>query len=122
VHITMDIPHNWKIRISIKHIGTQSIYEDEDWMYCGGYTKEEVLRRITPVLRAKEAMPKNKGVQLIIKELWKDKPIHYLSDEIINQICKVNMPKFLEEKKAQEHFEKNPPKYSKPSNLSAPLY
>jgi hypothetical protein len=118
----MDIPFTWKIRIEIKHIGAQSIYSDEDWIFCLGYDKEQVLRRITPVLRAKEAMPKNKGVQLIIKEIYRDKPIHYLSDEVISQIMKANMPKFLEEKKAQEHFEKHPPKYSKPINLSPPLY
>ena len=112
----MDIPFTWKIRIEIRHIGTSSVYTDEDMMYALGYTKDQVLRRVNPVLRAKEQ--NNKGVQLIIKEIWKDKPVHYLTDEVIEQIIKANMPGYLAERKRAERLEKNPPKYSKPSNLS----
>jgi hypothetical protein len=110
----MDIPFLWKIRIEIRHIGASSTLTDEDWMYCLGYDKEQVLRRVNPVLRNKE----RNGLQLIIKEIWKDKPVHYLTEDVINQILKANMPQYLEEKKRAEHFEKYPPKYSKPSNLS----
>jgi|APSaa5957512576_1039674.scaffolds.fasta_scaffold123424_1 hypothetical protein len=117
----MDIPFLWKIRIEILHIGAQSEYSDEDWMFCVGYDKESVLRRVNPILRAKERHPKNKGVMLKILECWKDKPVHYLTDQVINQIMKANVSRYLEEKKEMERFEKHPPRYSKPVNLSAPF-
>ena len=110
----MNIPFLWKLRIEIRHIGGSSTHTEEDWMYCLGYDKEQVQRRIVPVLRNKE----RNGLQLIIKELWKDKEVHYLTDEVIESILKVNMKSYIEDQNRTEYREKHPSKYSKPSNLS----
>ena len=111
----MDIPNVWKIRVEIRHIGVSNMYSDEDYMYVLGYSKEEVERKIIPILQYKEKQ--NKGVQLIVKEIHKLFPLHYLSEEIIETILKVNMKDYMM-KREEELYDEKHGKKKRLSNLS----
>jgi hypothetical protein len=99
----MNVPDVYKLRIEILYTGVSSTSSRDEFMYCCGFSKEEIKRRIIPVLRYKEQ--KNKGVQLIIKEIWKLFELHYLSDEVVDMILQGNMKDFINKKKQQDSDE-----------------
>lgn len=110
------LPHLFDVKFENRKVGAMTDISAEEQGWGLGYTKDD-MRDQTIIPHFKHLESKNAGLQLIVSHMNDLGQIRWMSWDVIKNILDVYAVTYVEERKRQEERQKNPPKYSKPSNL-----